>query len=576
MCRTLILSVVLLFPQGLLAATALPPAEQWLPQDALAIVQVNDSQAILDLALHPKVVGAVGASEAYKKATADPGFGQFRNLIVFLENQLDTDWQDGLRKLTAGGVTWAIGPGDTSLLIVDAEDPTMLRKIHETFRFIAQADAKKKDEGEQVSSAEYRGVTGWSFGPNEAHAIIGRRLLITNKPEALKAALDLRADPSGDSIAKLPAYRAAREAAGTGADAVVYVDLEKLNQLPQLRKALTARDNPMATLLLAPLGEAVAESTWLGLGLSADEGTLLIEGATDASSAAEELAFARPADPADGAPAALSVPRQIAEVALWRDLRAFYSGKDDLFPERTSELIFFENMMGIFFTGRDLTQEVFAETTPSLRLVVAEQEYDPEFGAPQVQLPAFAAVFQLQDPKKFRPVAEEAWQKGLGLINFTRGQQALPGLIIDRVEHGGIKYTLSRFADVPEDDDPVPLRFNFRPTLAMPGDHLILSSTDGLAEDLIDALNATADAEPRAGVHSAIAIDGKRLASILRANQENLIRQNMVEEGNSREQAETAIGLLLTVIDRFGPARLDVGTRDDKLRATLRVKLDLD
>ena len=33
-----------------------------------------------------------------------------------------------------------------------------------------------------------------------------------------------------------------------------------------------------------------------------------------------------------------------------------------LFPERTSGLIFFENMMGIFFTGRDLTSEVLAET----------------------------------------------------------------------------------------------------------------------------------------------------------------------------------------------------------------------
>ena len=55
-----------------------------------------------------------------------------------------------------------------------------------------------------------------------------------------------------------------------------------------------------------------------------------------------------------------------------------FPSKDELFPERTSGLIFFENMMGIFFTGRDLTEEVLAETGSDIRVVVAEQQYDPQ------------------------------------------------------------------------------------------------------------------------------------------------------------------------------------------------------
>ena len=54
----------------------------------------------------------------------------------------------------------------------------------------------------------------------------------------------------------------------------------------------------------------------------------------------------------------LDVPRQIAGASVYRDLHGFYAAKDDLFPERTSALIFFENMMGIFFSGKDLTEEV--------------------------------------------------------------------------------------------------------------------------------------------------------------------------------------------------------------------------
>ena len=95
----------------------------------------------------------------------------------------------------------------------------------------------------------------------------------------------------------------------------------------------------------------------------------------------------------------LAVPRRIAAVSLYRDLHGFYAAKDDLFPERTSGLIFFENMMGIFFSGRDLTNEVLAETEPEIRVLVAQQEYDEKIGTPETQFPAFAAILRMKDPE---------------------------------------------------------------------------------------------------------------------------------------------------------------------------------
>ena len=85
-----------------------------------------------------------------------------------------------------------------------------------------------------------------------------------------------------------------------------------------------------------------------------------VDGKVDTTSG--PAAFAGPRDSKQGAWPNLAVPRRIAAVSLYRDLHAFYAAKDELFPERTSGLIFFENMMGIFFTGRDLTEEVLAET----------------------------------------------------------------------------------------------------------------------------------------------------------------------------------------------------------------------
>ena len=69
----------------------------------------------------------------------------------------------------------------------------MLEEIHEFFLVIAKGEAQKQADPERVKSAEYRGVTGWRFAPNESHAIVDKRLIVTNKPELLKAVLDLRA-----------------------------------------------------------------------------------------------------------------------------------------------------------------------------------------------------------------------------------------------------------------------------------------------------------------------------------------------------------------------------------------------
>jgi len=77
--------------------------------------------------------------------------------------------------------------------MVDAEDAKLLNDVHEFLLTIAKAGGEKQGQSERVKSAEYRGVTGWSFGPNESHAIVGNRLMLSNKPEVLRAVADLRA-----------------------------------------------------------------------------------------------------------------------------------------------------------------------------------------------------------------------------------------------------------------------------------------------------------------------------------------------------------------------------------------------
>lgn len=559
------------------AEDRLPAADEWIPPQAVVVLNIRDPKALLDLALRPELIKAVESSPAYKGLTANQGFRQFQNVVRSLERRLETDWQTVLRRLVGGGATLAVGPNQRNLLIVDSLDAEAPKALHDLLLLLAGARADGSGQQDPIRPTRVGDVDTWSLGPQEAHAVIGRRLVIANGPEVLKAALDLRAGSGGKSVASLPAYRQARQAAGADATAVLYADTAVLNRVPPVAAALAAGKNPLVALLAAPITEAISRSTWLVLALKVKGDALALDAICDGAIAASGAArFAAPAKADDGALPNLAVPRQIAAMSLHRDLRGFYAAKDDLFPERTSGLIFFENMMGIFFTGRDLTEEVLAETGPKIRLVVAEQQYDPAVGTPAVRLPAFALVLPLRNPEKFSLVVEEAWQKAVGLINFTRGQEAQPGLIIDRPVHRDTKYTAACFAPPQEKGKTaIDVRFNFRPALAMPGNWVILSSTDGLAEDLMDALREEAShpVRPLAGVHSLIELEGPQLSSILAANRENLIRQNMVDKGNTHQQAEAEADMLLAIVKHVTRVALTVGTDKGRSKASVQVHL---
>jgi hypothetical protein len=577
----LTLTLAVFAAQSTMAAQSLPPAIQWIPKDAVISLELTKPKALLELLSGEKATAAITALPLYQNQASTPKFKEFLNLINFMEITLDTDWRTALAKLTGGGITFAVCPEDTVLLIIDAEDEDMLQKFHEILLNMARSEAGKQEQPNRVESTQYEDVTAWTFDGKEAHAIIGKRLVLANRPEGLKAVLELRANGASENLTSKTAYQAARRAAGPDSVATVFADLLILKNIPDIAGLLEqSSNNPLAALTLAGIVEAVRDSSWLALGLDCEESKLILRASVDGKTTASTspVAFALPGKPGEGILPNLSVPRRIAALSLYRDLHSFYAAKDDLFPERTSGLIFFENMMGIFFSGRDLTNEVLIETKPEIRLVVAEQEYDPAIGTPQVKFPAFALIFRLRHPEQFNEVAEEAWQKAVGLINFTRGQQAMPGLIIDRPFQGKTKYTVAYFSTSGiEDKTNLDSRFNVRPALAMPGEYLILSSTDGLARDLIDTLHQETKQAPKplAGTHSLVELEGGQLSSILEANRKTLIQGNMVDKGSTQEQAEANIDLFISLAKFLDLVKLRIGTHNGLTQADLEIKLNL-
>jgi hypothetical protein len=570
----------LVSPIALRAADELAPAAAWIPDSAILSLQIAKPKQLIERAFDPRVVAQIQALPQYKAAMAEDqrNGGPLSRIRDFQADQ-GMQLRTLLEKLVGGGITFAVGPQESYLLIVDSEDAGLLNAVNAFVMLLATGDAQAKGNPGRVASAKYGGVTGWTFGPDEVHAIVGSRLVISNKPEVLKAALDLRNDDSASSLAKSANYQSAMAGVKDDAVATLYANMAVLNQIPGLQEGLQQTQNPLGRLLIEPLLNAIGEATWLAGGVSLKDTELSLQVVTDGSAGDDNAAdnFSIPAA-GDGAMPNLEVPGQIAAVSLYRDLHKFYAAKDRLFPERTGGIIFFENMMGIFFTGRDLTEEVLAETLPDVRLVVAEQKYDETTGTPEMQIPGFALVIKLRNPEKFSLIAEEAWQKAIGLVNFTRGQQAEPGLIIDRPVHGGTKYTTASFSVADEEDkSAVDMRFNFQPALATQGDHLVFSTTDALARDLIDALREEDDSEVASlnGKHSVAVVQGDSLASVLDANRESLIKQAMVEDGKSRAEAELQWQVIIEVLKHIHRFSIDAGFEGGKSELTVEINYDL-
>ena len=375
------------------ALQAVPLATQLVPADAIAVLEVTDPEPLFELLAGQPMSETVTALPLYQQQTTQPQFQEFLNVVRFLETALDTDWRSGLKSLIAGGVTLALCPEETVVLIADAEDERLLAKLHEILLTFARSEAEKEGQPERVVSTQYRDITAWTFGGDEAHAIVGKRFIFSNRPEGLKAVLERSTGSRGAALASSSRYQAASQTAGANDVARLYVNLRPLMHLPGLVGAFEqSRANPLAALVFAGIAEAIEDADWLAARLSVEHDTLVLRTAVDGRAVAptSPTAFAWPKTSSDGAFPSLSVPRRVAALSFYRDLYQFYSAKDELFPERTSGLIFFENMMGIFFSGRDLTNEVLAEAQPDIRLVVAAQEFDPAIGTPRVQLPALA------------------------------------------------------------------------------------------------------------------------------------------------------------------------------------------
>lgn len=524
---------------------------QLAPATTVLYAELTNPAPLIDLALAAKTRNLVRGSQHYREYEQSEKYAQVQAVTGLLEGRLGKSWDAALRDLTGGGVAVCVDPAAKSgFLAVRSRDRELLGKFHRLLIELVEADAQKNGRPSPVKSNEYQGFTGWTFGGGEVHVILDDLLLISNQADTLKAAIDRYRDPAAGNLATQAGFAAAREKQPAGAIGWSWVDLAAVRQDPNVQKALNKRsDNPVIELLLGGVLDTLKQAPYLSSSITHDGGRLRLR--TELPRKTSDLSAARGwfFAPQSGE-AALAPPGTIGTFSMFRDLAGLWLARDNLFDETVvARLAQANTQLGLFFSGRDFGPEVLGELAAPVQLVIARQEYPSGVPTPALKLPAFAFVLKLKHPDDFSPELLMTYQKTIGIANLTGGQQGKPQLLLSTEEYHGTtisKATYLRDAKVAKENAPP--HYNFSPACARIGDYFVFSTTAGLVRQLVDALQPG-----RAGAaladNTALTIEAAPLAAILGDNKELLITQNMLKEGHSRAEAETAIQ---TVLDALG------------------------
>ncbi len=171
-----------------------PRGAEWVSKDAVIYVEATHPKILLDRATDPKMQERLAAIPQYEKFLKSPKFEELKNGVQFVSMLLDTKWDEGLCKLAGGGVVLALevepGKGPVPVVAVTPTDPAFLKKAHAKLIEIARNDAKAKGNPDPVQESSHKGVTIYSLGKDQAHAIVKDTLVISHSADLLKRVVE--------------------------------------------------------------------------------------------------------------------------------------------------------------------------------------------------------------------------------------------------------------------------------------------------------------------------------------------------------------------------------------------------
>ncbi|MFM7036862.1 MAG: hypothetical protein ACKO2L_03990 [Planctomycetaceae bacterium] len=553
------------------------------PATTAVYVEIRDpSQFLRTLVEHP-VADRVQQQDAWQQALRSPDMTGVLTARNFLELQFGKPWTETLESVTAKGMYFAIDAADPSpaaVLLVRGKDADLMQEVRLKLLELTRLG------GSEIRKLEtYRDIPVYRL-PQGGAAVVGEWLIVASSGDVgrklLDRILDLPATPNANaadspansapqSLAAVPSFRntiahdvpANTVRAWFGLSAV----RDSLQSASRGGKGLFAGqiDDPPGELLLGGLQSVLGKADWATAELHAAATglQLRLEIPFDQAWIPEQREWYFGPQAAGRVPGIPEIPNTVGTLGIYRNVSQMWLRAGDLFSEQTNDrMAEAESNLGTIFAGRDFGEEVLGAFEPGMLLLAARQDFTRITPVPAIRLPSFALLLTLKDPETMRPELRRIFQSVIGFGNIVGAQQGQPQLELDMQKLEDAELVSAHYLPPkPTASGPVPLVYNFSPTAAFQGNRFILASSTQLAEALLKA--PVNDAPP---ANLATEVNVPVLADLFSDNRDAIVSGNMLSKGQTREEADAELNLLLQLLSWFQSASARLTPSADSLQ----------
>ncbi len=555
-----------------------------LPESTAAVLQIQEPGEILQQFLTHPVINSVYDAGLYDELIDDAQRAQIETLQNIIQNITGLPWEDAVKQATSGGVHLAFDPSSEGVLLVLRGDEVVLDKVFDAVLSWLQPIAALS--GNPLKKGEYReGIIGYQIQEIRFAKKAGT-LVVTNSRDLGRFALDQLIDPTTHpTFASNKNYQAAtvdskpqQHTAWLWADAKL---LQQNNGLEQLEQAM--RQNMLLELLAGGLVNQLAKSPYITAAIDFDHQHLKLNLTTahDAEWIPESRQYYFGADANGSAPSLLLPTDTIASISMFRDFSPWWLLAPDLYDDDVNEGIAqADTTLSQFFSGKDFGLDILGALEPGAQLVVTDNQFADDAPQPDIIFPAFAIVGTLQNSETMQAELRRIFINFVGFLNVVSAMEGNPQLDIELVDSKKDRIITTSFIP-PLAGQPISVQYNFSPTILFKDDKLILSSTRLLAEKLRDG-NLEAETAKRNGsranwtTNSHLTLLAGPLATILRKNREILVTNNILENSGDREEAETQIDLLISMVQLANTLDITIKSTSKQLALSFELKFQPD
>jgi len=547
-----------------------------LPDSCLAVAQMQHPDRLLTTLNEHNIWKNIQKHPQYTEAIANPGYMMFLGIRAHLETQIGMKWRKAFDTILGGGITIGFDPDTEGIVVlVRSTDAGKLLSTAKTLIELGRSDARLKGN-EPLPEHDYREIT--IYGKKDgSFAIVGPWLVISNKDELGRNVLDTLIDGSRTSIKDNDNFAAAQNSINGEPTIWNWVNLGTIRHAGYaegIENNQTA--NPIVELLAGGFLTNLRQTPYVTASFyMTGEATRLVFAAPHDNAWVEEFRkYWFGPDSTGAADPPLETESTILSISTYRKVSEMWLRAGDLFDERMNdELAKADANLTTFFAGKDFGEDVLGSFGPEIQVLVNRQNFKNLLPKPALRLPSFGLAGHLENAEETRTELRRTFQSIIGFLNVIGATQGNPQLDQDIDIYRKNKIYTASFIPEPDEKESerARIQFNFSPSLAFADDRFFITSTKQLAKDLIDVAmeNRTTQGET---TNTTINLNAKTLGEALGDNRDQLVAQNMIKKGQTREESQSEIGMLLELLDLFEGLSFEVKTTGGELKLELSIQ----